>query len=337
MKIVKLPIDVISFVWTTDWHLSDKPPGRRRDDYRKAMFEKLAFVRALCHETNSIGLCGGDVFHIKNPDSDANSFSLLYQLMKVLHEFPTGKVYGAIGNHDLMFDRMETLPSQPLGLLIAANVYRDLTAEPILFQNASGTVGVLVEAFPFAGGEETLQRLQNAGKRPSELPCGRLYRIGIVHAYGQGGGADLLWGERKIGYDEVKDLDFDFLLWGHDHSRHETETAGNITHVNLGAMARAAFATDEVERPVVATVLTFNETGYTNKEVTIPVTPLEIAFTVADKAVEQVAKSDKVTEFFTEMNEAVDGIESSEPREVMTQLCPDDPELLAFTLNICEL
>jgi hypothetical protein len=32
-----------------------------------------------------------------------------------------------------------------------------------------------------------------------------------------------LFGEPTLGYNQLKDVDFDFLLWGHDHSRKETE------------------------------------------------------------------------------------------------------------------
>jgi DNA repair exonuclease SbcCD nuclease subunit len=329
----------VKLVWSTDWHLSDSPPGRRRDDYRQALMDKLEFVSKLANELDAPALCGGDVFHIKNPKSTANSFSLLSELIHKLRTFPTNRVYGAIGNHDLMWDRMDSLGTQPLGLIIAAQAYHDLTQEPVLFVNGvRGGTGVLVEAFPYAEGVDTLQRLQNAGKRPSEdtLDVEKLYRVGIVHAYGQPGGEALLWGERKIGYDELKDLDFDYLLWGHDHSRHEPVKVGNVTHLNSGSMARAAFSYDEADRPVVATVLSFDKNGSSFEEKPIPVKPLELAFTVADKGVEAVAKSDEVTEFFTEMDEAVEGIESNDPREVLTQLCPDK-NLLSLIYDLCEL
>jgi hypothetical protein len=83
-----------------------------------------------------------------------------------------------------------------------------------------------------------------------------------------------------------------FLLWGHDHSRKETETVGNITHVNLGSMARAAFSYDEKDRPVVATILSFAQDGIRYKEKDIPVKPLEVVFVHADKGVERAGKAE---------------------------------------------
>lgn len=330
---IRLDTDIINLVYTTDWHLSDRPPGRRQDDYRRAILNKLDFVCHLTDEVHGVALCGADVFHIKNAKSSANSFSLLIEIIHTLRRFPMQGVWGTVGNHDLSYDSMATLPHQPLGLLIAAGVYRNLVDAPVVFANRNDTVRVQVEAFPYADGTTALKYLLDSGPRPP----GITYRIGLVHAYGLPGNAADFFGERKIGYNELKDLDFDFLLWGHDHSRHETEKVGNVTHVNFGSVARAAFASDEVERPVVAAVLSFSADGAAYREVPIPVKPLEIAFTLADKGVETVAKTDMVTEFFTEMDEAVGGIESSDPREVLSQLCPNDKPLLDLVIQLCEL
>jgi DNA repair exonuclease SbcCD nuclease subunit len=333
MSSIKLLTDSVNLVFTTDWHLSDKPPGRRQDDYRRAILDKLEFVRDLTEKVKGIALCGGDCFHIKNPKSSANSFSLLVEILHALRRFPTNGVWGTVGNHDLSYDNMSTLPSQPLGLLIAAGVYRNLVGVPEVFSNRDDSIRVQVETFPYADGDTTLKRLLATGPRPEGITS----RIGIVHAYGQPGNGGNMFGERTIGYSELEDLDFDFLLWGHDHSRHETKCVGKTTHINLGSLARAAFPSDEVERPVVAVIISLTPDAVSYREESIPVKPLEIAFTVADKGVENVSKSDDVTEFFAKMDVAVDGIESSDPREVLTQLCPDDKMLVDLVIQLCEL
>jgi DNA repair exonuclease SbcCD nuclease subunit len=333
MKLIKLPDSVVNLSWITDIHISATPPGRRQDDYMQAILDKLQFVKELTYKIQGACLCGGDFFHIKRATSPANSLGLLISCIRMLGSFPQAKIFGSVGNHDLLYDSIASLPQQPLGLLIATGVYHNLVETPIIFTNQDDTIRVQVESFPYADGEVTLKNLLMTGPRPDNVT----YRIGIVHAYGTSGNASNLFEERKIGYNELKDLDFDVILWGHDHSRHETEKVGKITHINLGSMARAAFASDEVERPVVATILSFTKSGLNYKEVAIPVKPLEIAFTVADRGVERVAKTDEVTEFFEEMNDAVEGIEGSDPREVLTQLCPNDKPLLDRVIQLCEL
>jgi hypothetical protein len=103
-------------------------------------------------------------------------------------------------------------------------------------------------------------------------------------------------------------------------------------------LARAALAYDEVERPVAAAILSFKPDGsVAYKEQGIPVKPLEIAFQTADKGVERVGKSDDIKAFFEGMDEQVAGLDTTDTREIIKQLCVDDPKLLTLILELCEL
>ena len=73
-------------------------------------------------------------------------------------------------------------------------------------------------------------------------------------------------------------------------------------------------------------------------EIDVPVKPLEIAFRQADREVEKVHQSAEVVRFFKEMDDAVQTIESTDPREIMRQLCPvDEPELYNLAVELCAL
>jgi hypothetical protein len=159
----------------------------------------------------------------------------------------------------------------------------------------------------------------------------------VVHAYGGPGKGGEYFGERTIGYDETSGADFDYLFWGHDHGREETVKVGNITHIRLGSLARAALDNDEKERPVALAVLSFRTDGVKYKEVVVPVKPLEETFVVADQAVRKIEKSEEMKEFFTKMEEAVEGVETSDPAEALKLLCPDDPKLLSLAKELCGL
>jgi DNA repair exonuclease SbcCD nuclease subunit len=333
MLTIKLQHDKVNLVWTTDWHFTARPPGRRTDNYQESLLTKLSFVSDLVYKVKGVGLCGGDVFHDKHPKSPSNSVNLLVDLISTLRGFPNGCVYGSVGNHDLSWDRMDTLPHQPLGILIASGAYHNLNEAPVIFTNSDESLKVSVETFPYANGDITKERLLNSGARQP----GVNYRVGIVHAYGHPGNSGSMFGEPKIGYNDIQDIDFDFLFWGHDHSRKETETVGNVTHVNLGSMARAALDYDEADRPVVAAIVSFAVDGVRYKEKEIPVKPLEIAFVTADKAMDKVAKSDEVAEFFTSMDEQVDGIESTDPIDILKQLSAEDKPLLDLVMGLCGL
>ena len=227
---------------------------------------------------------------------------------------------------------MASLPHQPLGVLIASQAYHNLVDEPVIFTNEDESVRVLVEAFPYADELVTLDRILECGKT---RPAGIDYRIGIVHQFGTPGNRSNLYDNVKIGYNELKDVEYDFLFWGHDHSRKQTVTVGNVTHINVGSMARAAFDYDEVNRPVVAVILALSKEGVKIQERPIPVKPLDLVFSKSDKGMEQVQKTNEVTEFFSDMDEAVGGIESADPRTVFRALCPEDPKLVEFTEDLC--
>jgi hypothetical protein len=333
MLVKILPSNEINFVFFTDAHLSAIPIGRRRDDYQQAILDKVNFVKDLCFKVDGVALFGGDCFHYKQPKHPGNSCSLIEKITRIFGSFPEGVVIGAVGNHDIQWDKMSTLPDSPLGILIAAGVYHDLTKQSILFVNKTETFGVLVDAFPYEhDGLKTLERILNAPLRTALAK----YRVGIVHQYGALGERGSLWGATKIGYNEVADCDYDFLLWGHDHSRAGINEVGNVTHVQLGSLARAALPTDEDGHPVVATVLRFTEKGaYRPREVPIPTKPLDVAFRTADKGMETVGKLENITDFFQSMDEAVSNVATSEPRDVLIALAGDDKPTLDLALELC--
>ena len=336
MKKVTLhdPKNRVNLVFTSDWHLTEVPPARRKDDYRNAILAKIEYIRDLVEKLGGAGLCGGDTFHFKQPRHPGNSFRLLIDLIHLLRRFPQGKVYGSIGNHDLTYDRMDSLSHQPLGLLTELGVYHDLNREAILFTNDDETVKVSVETFPYLADGKALGAILEAGPR---LP-GVGHRIGIVHAYGHPGGAGSLFGEPTIGYEQLRDTDFDFLLWGHDHSREETVQVGKVTHIRLGSLARAALSYDEVERPVAAAILSFKPDGnVAYKEQEIPVKPLEIAFQMADKGVERVGKSDDIKAFFEGMDATMTGLDVGDAKGIIHQLCGEDYKLEQMICELCEL
>lgn len=328
--------DAVNLIWITDIHLSDKPPGRRSELYREQIFDKLRQVRDLCVQHKALCLVGGDVFHIKTPKSPANSLSLIREAIEVFGSFPGGCVYGCVGNHDIQFDRMDTLPHQPLGILEEAGVYK-IIKEPLIIdamvEPSLNPWQIQIDAWDFEDQEETYRNLITSGPCPEDIT----YRIGLVHASGCSGDTREFFGTNIIGYNQLKKLDYDFLLWGHDHTRTETETCGNVTHINLGSLARAALSMDEAERPVSAVMLSLKDDGARVKELPLKIVPLEQAFRTEDKKVLDVKETSEMREFFSDLSESVDEIESTDPITVIDALCKDDTKLNAHVKELCNL
>ena len=330
--------DELNLVWITDIHLSDRAPGRRSDAYRDQIFDKLRQVRKICEDNHAICLVGGDVFHIKAPKSPANSLSLIREAIEVFGEFPGGCVYGCVGNHDIQNDRMDTLPHQPLGILIEAGVYKPLNTESLVVEVRQEAllgpcITLQVDTWDYAEPDQLYPALKESGDRPEGVD----YRLGIIHASGCSGDTKQFGETSIIGYNQLRKLDYDIMLWGHDHTRTETERCGNITHINLGSIARAALSADEADRPVSAVLLHFTPDGAKIKEIPLKVAPLEQAFRVEDKRVLDVKDGAEMKAFFSELSESVEEIESTDTITVIEALCKDDPKLCAHIKEKCNL
>jgi DNA repair exonuclease SbcCD nuclease subunit len=335
MKAIRLNQPEVVLAYTTDWHLSDVPPGRRAATYASEVLGKIRFAGEVAHRYGGVTICGGDVFHSKNARSSGNTFALANRLIDDLRKHPLGRVFGCHGNHDLWMDSTASIPAQPLGNLIAAGVFEDLSGGSIIFENQDASVRVQVDAFPYADDMVTLERVLNSPPREEGVTS----RIILMHQYGNPGSQGSLFGHPTIGYDQMAACDYDLALWGHDHSRAEMVKVGNCTHVRYGSLSRASIAQDEVDRPVALALVTFTSQGrFTVEEINVPVRPLEIAFTQANREVERVQQSEEVERFFKEMDVAVETIESTDPRDTLRQFCPvGEPAVYDLAVELCGL
>lgn len=325
---ISLPYqDHLRLVWITDLHLADVPPGRRSANYREDILGKLRQVRDLCIEQQAYCLCGGDVFHSKSPNSIANSPSLIREVMEVFSQFPGHTVYGIVGNHDIQNDRMESLPQQPLGVLVESGAYT--VVEHMRFL---GPVRVYVDGYNYRTGGQLLVDLERA-PRADKADC----QIALCHAAAAPGKSKELSGETIIGYDDLQQCNYDLILWGHDHTRTETQSCNAVTHVNLGSLARAAFSADESQRPVSAVLIEFSAEGSRIVEHPLQVCPFEQVFRTADKAVVEVKKSEDMQAYFSGLTHSVQDITSADPIEVVERLTQDDLPLQAYIKEMCHL
>lgn len=331
MTELKLDSNNIELLFITDLHLSDRPPGKRTDGYRRQLLNKLRFVGQEAHKRNAVVLCGGDVFHVKNPNSPANSLSIIVEIMEILKTFPHGKMFGCYGNHDVSFDRKDTLKNQPLGVLVEAGVYELLNDNPLTIESKEASA--YIQTWDYMEGEPLLASI--LASKPLENPVD--YRIGIVHGTGVPGNSREQFGSFFIGYEQLKDIDFDLLLWGHDHTRTETQTCGSVRHINLGSMSRAALSEDEVDRKVVIAGMTLSKESGKTYEIEIPVVETSKVFRTEDAKMEKVEVSKEVQKFFKKMESSLDEVESDDPRKVIETLCGEDKELADLSKELCNL
>jgi DNA repair exonuclease SbcCD nuclease subunit len=331
---IQLNTPEIFFTFFTDVHLSDRPPGRRMGNYREEILAKLRFMQEWTNSKNGIGLCGGDVFHSKSPISPSNPTNLITETMDILKGFNHGHVWGIVGNHDVQWDRIETLPNQPLGLLQHGGAY-EVMNEPTTFLSNTG-FSVQIVPFHFGPEVDVLARILDMDAQLKEGPQPN-FRIGMAHAMARKGGAQSLFGHPIIGYDLLEGIGFDAFLWGHDHSFIPPTEIGQCLHLHPGSFARAAFSSDEAERDVLALGLRFESEeawGVISKKV--PSSSLEIAFRTGDIRVRDVEESGEVLEFVRGIGSKLGTIGVVDALKVVEELCSDDPEMNTLIHELCD-
>lgn len=237
----------ISFLYRTDTHASDKSPVSWKGDYPAEIWDNLKQVGDLAveHDADAV-LDGGDYFHVKS--STRNPHSLVVKTALVHRAYPC-PVFAIPGNHDVVFNNMETLPQQPLGVLFSSSVFFPLIER--VFRD--GDLQVRVVGMPYSP-FRTLDELKAIQKRPGDD-----YLIAVVH---QLAGADPpalveeFFGEPVFRYDDLVTPDGpDVWCFGHWHKDQGIVDLGGKQFVNLGAVSRGALIKENILRtPKVALI-----------------------------------------------------------------------------------
>lgn len=333
----------VNLTFFTDVHIAAKPIGRRRGSYTQEILDKLIQIADMTSRIHGVGICGGDLYHVKGPRSDSNTHGLNTLLTSVFQRFPTGAVYGVIGNHDLTGDSLATVPDQPIGALIQSGAYHGLGAGLTEGQLDEGTHSVIFEAqnglqvqvdgFDYLNGQDLLEQIRTRTKT-----VGVEHRVAVVHGFNQEGASGVMFNsDFALGWNDLDGLGYDAFVWGHDHIRKGVrQSPGGVYHVQLGSLARAALTKDEVDRSVNLAILSFSEDGLLVAERPLVVRPLELAFHTADLAVERVDNRKDVSTFLAGLDKQVAAISTEDPTEALKTLT-EDPEVIRTILEVCEI
>lgn len=253
------PIEILT---VGDPHLSDKAPVNTTDSYTDDILEMLIWIAdtAKARKSSAVVLLG-DIFHHKAPTR--NSHALVQKMIDVISYFKKLDVpiWAVVGNHDLTSDRMDSLPSQPLGVLFKAGLQRLEGWHPDLpvfgigwrqdwttnenapheaFELWRDALGLNNDSDPgslrgpaLALTHAPVYPPREAAEKLFELvPCGG--ETGISAAMGQQG----------------------YFNFGHIHSNHGTWEVDGVTYANHGALSRGSLVEYNLERPIQITAWT---------------------------------------------------------------------------------
>lgn len=242
-----------TIVCTNDWHLTARPPMSRTDDYITELLGLLDQIGKVADHVKADAIAvAGDFFHLKG--------QIPYWLLYHLWDWCRARtVVGIPGNHDLVHNRLASLPDTVLGFLIRAGAVCNVSASP----NVVGEPGfepVAIYGVPYPIAFE-LDEWKAAGRYKEEVAqrAGVNIRSLVMgHCFATPEGGDH-FGEPVLKYRDLAALPFDAFHFGHDHSDHGVRFVNGKPFVNIGALARGTRSKEDLTRDVKCAVLSFRE------------------------------------------------------------------------------
>lgn len=193
-----------------DLHLKCTNVISRKDDYPNAILKKLEFLGSIAADykcKNFIIL--GDVFD--SPSTSLPYLANVINTFKKLNECGIN-VYTIVGNHDIKNNRLDSLESTALGILLATN-YVKLAPKELQIEDT------LFKCFNYT--DELTPKQSNK------------YEVCLAHRY-----YEFSFDEYSLHEQDLKDLNYDVMVLGHLHSPCETEQIYNTTLYRPGSLSR---------------------------------------------------------------------------------------------------
>ncbi len=224
-----------------DIHLADRPPSSCTDTYLDDLLALLESVVQITEKADIAAVIwAGDVFHSKIPGR--TSHATVKRLIDIANRHCC-PVLVVAGNHDISHDRLESLPSQPLGVMLASGAVTMLhgwiTASdlpifgvPWLKDFTDETVGPALE--------DWRTRLAPDGPPGLVVTHAPLYPPGQELPYEYYPAAD--WARHMGHHGSVH--------YGHVHEPHGCYDVDGVTFSNPGALSRGSLHEHNLTRPV---------------------------------------------------------------------------------------
>lgn len=244
----------MKFVFIKDIHLSHRGPVSRIDDWTEAIFAKLTQVAAVAVKVQARAvLIGGDIFHHKTRIAYGVVFRFMDWCWKLKH-YHGIDVVAIPGNHDLVFDRLDSVPTQPIGLLFRSGLVIDATSigegreHGVYSIPGEPTVDIYGVPYPLAKDWAQWQQLAGGDVEPANRA------IVLAHCFASPSGGTC-FNEPCMAYGQLAALPFDVFCFGHDHADNGVTQVNGKVFVNIGALSRGSISKEDVTRDVKLAVI----------------------------------------------------------------------------------
>jgi len=235
-------------LYTSDWHLAERPPLARSSSYPEDIFTKLEEIREIAQGVD-ISICGGDVWHW--PRSNETPHRLVRRLIEFLRDWP-GDLWTLLGQHDLGSEGLDSIGRQPIGVVFEALREGPLEwlSQDLLIQRD----GLCVQLSP-------ANWRPNIEEHPEWLGLDRDPRadfaVKVAHAMilrGEGG-----YPFPAIAMEQVPTAGMDVLLMGDVHWKTKPQKVNGCWFAGPGSVARTSRSAGEMERVPAVLIVTLEK------------------------------------------------------------------------------
>ncbi len=260
----------VAFIERTDTHTCDRSPASWKGDYPSEIWSNLEQIGRFAreYEVRAV-LDGGDYFHVKS--ASRNPHSLVVKTAKIHRGYPC-PTFGVVGNHDVIYNNLETIDQQPLGVLFSSGVFEPLTDH--VFED--GSLRVRVVGAPYSPCR-TIADLKAIKKKPGDT-----FLIAVVHQLAADDPPERVedfFGEPVFRYSDLKSDDGpDVWCFGHWHKDQGIVVHGGTQFVNLGAVSRGALIRENIHRTPKAALIEATPEGIRALQLPLSVAPAEDVF-----------------------------------------------------------
>jgi DNA repair exonuclease SbcCD nuclease subunit len=281
----------MKFIGLNDVHLAHKGPVTRTDDWPETVFGKLGQVSALAKKVKAAGvLIAGDVFHLKS----RVTHGLVWRLLDWAQDLRNHdiEVCAVAGNHDLLYDRIDSLPEQALGVLFKSGLFTNVAESTLVITRDGQEVRVAGVPYPLASNPASYDHLRwSLDRKPSIL---------LAHTFANETGRPS-FGEAAISYQWLLEhLGFTAYHFGHDHTNYgivEYPRDGHPTYfIQIGSLTRGSLSKENTERRPAIYLLDVGGEMTSAMQVQINIRPASEVFDLALKQRKE-EEHDAITKF----------------------------------------
>lgn len=252
----------IRFLTSSDEHLADLAPGFRKDDYKSSILQKIEWQGDMAKRFKADAvLRGGDFFHVKA--ANKTTMRTMAMAARIHRKYPC-PTFAMPGNHDMSNNDPDSVPGQPLGVMIESGVFKLMKEEIFI----SGSMKIRVVGVPYTT-DIDVDGIHDLVKKKDET-----YTVAFIHALASMAPEERVqsfFNERIFDYrDLVFDGCPDIYVFGHYHKDQGIVDHLGVKFVNLGAISRGALTFENLDRKPKVSLIKADSRGIHVEEHIVP-------------------------------------------------------------------